>query len=329
METNLKDFLFEDDYENFAQKLISLQNIEHTKDFLNFLIDSYYEKNKNLFMYLKRKVEDKKSEVDLYIVDKINNSLMKNPKLSYDDLLKSWNRANIGGKRSIKEFNQLIDLIHVFENEVKKDKIDKHYHYLNGFIHQAIKNNIETVFKSKNNDNSYDLINTDFDVSTESFQRFQRELKQLPTREIEVNIKNRFLPMLERYFDWYKLNREKTKKFEPNNFYEQMYENMVSTSREIKMYCKPIFEKNKISKVVEDIPSEILKIFVIYQEEYEKVNDHKKALTITTNKVEKDKERRVFNSDEVDEKKRHKNIKDSIRREFQKYGLISKNKAIQ
>lgn len=33
METNLKDFLFEDDYENFAQKFISLQNIEHRKDF--------------------------------------------------------------------------------------------------------------------------------------------------------------------------------------------------------------------------------------------------------------------------------------------------------
>lgn len=81
-------------------------------------------------------------------------------------------------------------------------------------------------------------------------------------------------------------------------------------------------ERNK------EIPSEILKVFIIYKEEYEKTKDLKKALTITTNKIEKDKERKVFKSEEVDEKKRHKNIKDSIRREFQKYGLISKNKAI-
>lgn len=199
-------------------------------------------------MHLLRKVEDKKSKVESYIIDKINQSLMENPKLRFENELKSWNGASIGGQRSIKEFNRLIDLIHLFENEVKKDKIDKHYYYLNGFIHQAINNDIETVFKSKSNDNSFDAINTDFDISTESFQRFQRELKQLPTREIVVNVKKQFLPMIKRYFDWYELNKEKTKKFEPNNFYEQMYENMLSTKGEILMY-EQVFDESNTGKI--------------------------------------------------------------------------------
>ena len=44
METNLKDFLFEDDYENLAQEFISLRDIKYRKDFLDLLIDKYHEK---------------------------------------------------------------------------------------------------------------------------------------------------------------------------------------------------------------------------------------------------------------------------------------------
>ena len=81
-------------------------------------------------------------------------------------------------------------------------------------------------------------------------------------------------------------------------------------------------KKKSSSKDVREAPSYVLKVWSIYKNEYDKHKDHIKALTKTVNEVEKDKERTMFNSQEVDENKRHKNIKDSIRTQFKTYGLL-------
>lgn len=51
----------------------------------------------------------------------------------------------------------------------------------------------------------------------------------------EIDIKDRFFPMIEEYFKWYEQNKEKTKKLELD-FYEMMYCDMRFTKNEINKY---------------------------------------------------------------------------------------------
>jgi hypothetical protein len=69
----------------------------------------------------------------------------------------------------------------------------------------------------------------------------------------EIDIKDRFLHIINEYSTWYEAHKEELKSFEPYNFFDWMYGLMVSTEHEIlKYYPKRVTNKKKDPESFED-----------------------------------------------------------------------------
>lgn len=119
--------------------------------------------------------------------------------------------------------------------------IQKHEDSLKFFIDRATRWQINAVFKMRSENNMFPGLDYPVKNVGQFFEDFKESLrKEIDKPEngkaFEIDIKDRFLPMIKHYYKWYEQHRHETKMFEPYNFYEWMYENMVSTEHEINKY---------------------------------------------------------------------------------------------
>lgn len=124
-------------------------------------------------------------------------------------------------------------------------EIEKHEYNLRQFIDIATRYSIDGLFKSRNPNNNISFI-VEYHVENARlfFEVFRNGLKEELSKienwkAFEIDIKDRFLPMVNTYYEWYDKNKEETKKFEPFNFYEWMFGIIESTEHEINKYFKP------------------------------------------------------------------------------------------
>lgn len=114
------------------------------------------------------------------------------------------------------------------------------------FIDTAQNITIEGVYLARAENRLYSVFTdyiykNDTYPAKENFDKFCTQLNQKLTqtenwKAIEIDLKHRFLPMLNQYIDWYNLNKAETLKFEPYNPYELMMRIIESTKREILKY---------------------------------------------------------------------------------------------
>jgi hypothetical protein len=237
METKHNRPLNEVDYTNFTLELISLPNQDSKLDYLNF-ISSYHETNKSLYKQIIEKIQN--------LITDLTNDFMqspqfKNSKLEWFELIEQYEkyyRNPNRGQFTVRDLERLKDLVYQFNDEVLENKIDNHYRFLDMFL-SFIEIDVNEVFNFISENELYRNVRDEIDrYGVSYFQYFQRELrnkleKQENWKFIEVDIKDRFLPMIHKYYEWYEINKEETKKFEPKNFYEWIYEVMRSTEQEI------------------------------------------------------------------------------------------------
>ena len=269
MEQNDNKLLNEADYTNFAEELIKLPNQLAKLDNLKSKHQKYYEVNRSFYKQFIYKIEELITDLRDDIFEKTAVLAERNPKFNYVEVTKQYEgiyKNPSRGQFTIKALEGLKDFVYKFEYEVLENKIDMHYWFLSSVL-TFIKNDINDVFKFISENDVYKNVRVEIEENgTIYFQYFQSELKnKLEKQEnwkvIEIDIKDRFLPMIHKYYEWYEINKEETKKFEPANFYEWMYEVMRSTEKEINKWFKAeqpaAPESLSVEKVEEKKESEV------------------------------------------------------------------------
>lgn len=126
---------------------------------------------------------------------------------------------------------------------------------LRAAIDMAIRWKIEGVYNNRTKDNPFSVFNYFIMNSRNNFDLFCNQLKiELTKNEnwkaIEIDLNDRFIQMLNRYIEWYKVNEQETSKFEPYNPYALMLSVIESTKREILKYFPKIEQSNEDKKDV-------------------------------------------------------------------------------
>lgn len=124
------------------------------------------------------------------------------------------------------------------ENEIWTSEYE-----LRQFIDVALRWSINAVFSSITKHQPYSVFTYEIEHARENYDKFciqlREKLSQLPPQQwkaIEIDLSSRFITGIDLYLEWYDKNKDKTKKFEPYNPYEMMFEIIISTKKEILKY---------------------------------------------------------------------------------------------
>ncbi len=140
------------------------------------------------------------------------------------------------------------------ENEVKSERIAdvnikievwKSEFELRQFIDLATRWDLNGVYRDRTDENPYYIFKDYISYSRQNFELFSSQLNQKLIandnwRAIEINLKYKFLSMLNQYIEWYNLNKQEIEKFNPYNPYELMFSIIESTKNEILKYFPDI-----------------------------------------------------------------------------------------
>jgi hypothetical protein len=112
---------------------------------------------------------------------------------------------------------------------------------LRQFIDMAVRYKIDGVYKSRTDQNPFSVFKHYVENARENFDNFCHQLNEKLTenpnwKAIEIDLKDRFLLMINRYIEWYQINKNETDKFEPYNPYSMMLSIIESTQKEIVKY---------------------------------------------------------------------------------------------
>jgi len=123
------------------------------------------------------------------------------------------------------------------------DEIKLHEYNLREFIGIATRYSINGLFKSRTKELMYPIVGHNLQNARQLYETFRTSLQKefdnpINGKGFEIDIKDRFLPMISIYNKWYKKNSAEFEKFEPYNFYKLMYGIMESTEHEINKYFK-------------------------------------------------------------------------------------------
>ena len=104
----------------------------------------------------------------------------------------------------------------------------------------------------------YSVFGSYFEKQREYFDNFKRALRlefdnPINGKGFEIDIKNKFYPMIKRYYDWYDKHKSETQIFEPYNFYEWIYEWTKDTENEINKYFTSEIPITKSIDIIEKI----------------------------------------------------------------------------
>lgn len=122
------------------------------------------------------------------------------------------------------------------ENEVWYSEYD-----LRQFIDMAVRYKIEGVFKSRTKSQPFSVFSFFVENARNNFDLFANQLNTKLTQNenwkaIEIDVKYRFLPMLNQYLNWYKENKTELEKFQPLCPYSIMLSVIESTKAVILEY---------------------------------------------------------------------------------------------
>jgi hypothetical protein len=112
---------------------------------------------------------------------------------------------------------------------------------LRNFIHMALRWKIEGIYKSRTAQKPFSVFTYMIENARENFDKFCTQLNRKLTgtnnwKAIEIDLKYRFLPMINQYLEWYNINQIEFKKFEPYCPYTLMQSIVESTKDEILKY---------------------------------------------------------------------------------------------
>jgi hypothetical protein len=112
---------------------------------------------------------------------------------------------------------------------------------LRQFIDMAIRWGIDGVYESRTKDNPYSVFEFYVRNARNNFDLFCFQIndklnKNQYWKAIEIDLKDRFFPMIICYKEWYNKNKVETEKFEPYNPYKYMLSFIESTQEEILKY---------------------------------------------------------------------------------------------
>lgn len=87
----------------------------------------------------------------------------------------------------------------------------------------------------------YSVFGSYLEPQMDYFENFKRALRlefdnPQNGKGFEIDIKSKFLPMINNYYVWYDKHKSETTIFEPYNFYEWIYQTAKDTEQEIKKY---------------------------------------------------------------------------------------------
>jgi len=147
-------------------------------------------------------------------------------------------------------------------NRIEENKIFVWYseYELRQFIDIALRWKIDGIYNSRTDNNPYSTIFEYYVKEGRSnFEKFSTQLNNKLTenqnwKAIEIDLRSRFVGMLNNYIEWYYLNKENTQKFNPYNPYELMFSVIESTKNVILNYFPDIengivkTQKNEINQ---------------------------------------------------------------------------------
>lgn len=139
--------------------------------------------------------------------------------------------------------------------DTKIDNWNSEYE-LREFIDTAMRWQIEAVYNGQTENNPFGTFDYDVKIARENFEKFRTQLNQKISasnnwKAIEIDLKHRFLPMLNIYLQWYEANKQELKKFRPYCPYTSMFSVIESTKAEILKYFPKIDISNNISNTIE------------------------------------------------------------------------------
>jgi hypothetical protein len=152
---------------------------------------------------------------------------------------------------------------------------------LRQFIDAAVRTPINAIYKSKTENNPFPIFNYYLTTARENYDLFCNQLNEKLTavqnwKAIEIDLKYRFLGMINHYIKWYEINKNETDKFEPYNPYSLMLNIIESTKSEILKYfpniedeIKTIGNPNKTTYVWQSNPDkELPKLYNLMKNKY-------------------------------------------------------------
>ena len=119
--------------------------------------------------------------------------------------------------------------------------IEQHEYNLRQLIDFALTFDINEVYKARTEKENYPFQEYQIINLRPFYDAFNcaliDDLSKLETQfqtAIATELKDRFLPMFYRYYDWFRKHSPETKKFEPYNFYTDLYQVVEWTERDLK-----------------------------------------------------------------------------------------------
>jgi hypothetical protein len=138
----------------------------------------------------------------------------------------------------------------------KKPEIWYSEYELRQFIDVATRYNIDGIYSQVSKDYPFSIVfNHTVKHSRSNYDLFCNQLRKTLEntqnwKVIELDLKDRFLLMINRYIEWYNDNKKETEKFNPYNPYETMFSIIESTKKEIVKYFPDIESRNQKIKSV-------------------------------------------------------------------------------
>ena len=190
---------------------------------------------------------------------------------------------------------------------------------LRQFIDRATRWGIEGVFKSRTKENPYFLFDYYVKNSRSEYDKFCSQLnKKLEAtqnwKSIEIDIRDRFLPMIEQYLNWYEQNKLELKKFQPYCPYEIMFSVIESTKKEILKYfpeTKPTLNNEIKAPVIRLFCAIIHQSGIIKRGSEESAESYCKTVCDTFNLIYTENIRKYFHH-EAEIKEKDKQLKKVI-----------------
>ena len=142
--------------------------------------------------------------------------------------------------------------------------IDTHAANLGHCISTATRWDLKGIKKTITDATPFSVFGTYFEKQREYFDNFKKALRlefdnPQNGKGFEIDIKNKFYPMIKLYYDWYDKHKAETQIFEPYNFYEWIFEWTKDTENEINKYFDSLHIKEPITFVEKSTLNNVIK----------------------------------------------------------------------
>lgn len=132
------------------------------------------------------------------------------------------------------------------------EEIERWYseYELRQFIDMAVRWGIDGIYKDRSEGRPFSIFTYFVENARNNYDKFCNQINKKLTKNqqwtsIEIDVKQRFLPMLNQYLEWYKNHKPEFEKFQPYCPYTLMFSIIESTKAEILKYFPEQLQKAK------------------------------------------------------------------------------------